>query len=206
MSIDIEGLSLLYFAEITIIFDGFHEGTAWQYTFGVPHDIKGLIKINGGSRKFTQKLQKVFDDGLFDMANEPDMHYPYLFNYVKGEEWRAQKEVRALVDKYFKNSTDGIPGNDDCGTMSAWIVYSMMGLYPVCPGDMNYAIVTPVFDKITIELDKKYYKGNSFIITKTGNADKKIIETIKVNGEDYPNFFISHDKMVNGGEIEIITR
>lgn len=185
---------------------GFHEGTAWQYTFGAPHDIKGLIKINDGSRKFTQKLQKVFDDGLFDMANEPDMHYPYLFNYVKGEEWRAQKEVGALVDKYFKNSTDGIPGNDDCGTMSAWIVYSMMGLYPVCPGDMDYAIVTPVFDKITIELDKKYYKGNSFVITKTGNADKEIIKTIKVNGEDYPNFFISHDKIVNGGEIEIITR
>ncbi len=104
---------------------GFHEGTAWQYSFGVPHDIKGLIKLNGGGKKFSKKLQKVFDGGLFDMANEPDMHYPFLFNYVKGQEWRAQKETRRLIDTYFKNTPDGIPGNDDCGTMSAWVVYAI---------------------------------------------------------------------------------
>ncbi len=185
---------------------GFHEGTAWQYTFGVPHDIKGLIKLNGGNKKFATKLQMVFDDQLFDMANEPDMHYPYLFNYVKGEEWRAQKQVRRLVDTYFKNATDGIPGNDDCGTMSAWVVYSMMGFYPVCPGDMNYTIVTPVFDKVTIELNNEYYKGSSFVIKKSGSGDQKFIDQIKVNGRSYPSYFISHDKIVNGGDLEIINK
>ncbi len=185
---------------------GFHEGTAWQYTFGVPHDIKGLINLNGGSKKFTNKLQMVFEDELFDMANEPDMHYPYLFNYVKGEEWRAQKQVRTLVDTYFKNATDGIPGNDDCGTMSAWVVYSMMGFYPVCPGDMNYTIVTPVFDKVTIELDNQYYKGKSFVIKKSGSGDLNLIDKIKVNGNSHPSYFISHDSIVNGGVMEVITK
>ncbi len=185
---------------------GFHEGTAWQYTFGVPHDIKGLIKLNGGNRKFIQKLRKVFDDNLFDMANEPDMHYPYLFNYVKGEEWRAQKQVSNLIATYFKNKTGGIPGNDDCGTMSAWLVYSMMGFYPVCPGDMNYAIVTPVFDKVTIELDQNYYKGKSFVIKKSGSGTQNIIDHIKVNGELYPSYFILNDNIVSGGQMEIICK
>jgi predicted alpha-1,2-mannosidase len=185
---------------------GFHEGTAWQYTFGVPHDIKSLIKLNGGNKKFTNKLQMIFDDKLFDMANEPDMHYPYLFNYVKGEEWRAQKQVRRLVDTYFKNATDGIPGNDDCGTMSTWLVYSMMGFYPVCPGDMNYAIVMPVFDKVTIELNNHYYKGNSFVIKRTVGGENNTIKRIKVNGKEYSSYFISHDMIVNGGKMEIITK
>ena len=184
---------------------GFHEGTAWQYTFGVPHDIKGLIKLNGGNQKFTQKLQNIFDDELFDMANEPDMHYPYLFNYVKGEEWRAQKQVRRLVDTYFKNTTDGIPGNDDCGTMSAWVVYSMMGFYPVCPGDMNYTIVTPVFDKISIELDEKYYSKSKFEIVKHSTKDHNIIKDIKWNGKPVDSYFINHKEVAKGGRLDIFT-
>ncbi len=184
---------------------GFHEGTAWQYTFGVPHDIKGLFKLNGGTKKFTQKLQSVFDEGLFDMANEPDMHYPYLFNYVKGEEWRAQKQVRTLIDQYFKNTFDGIPGNDDCGTMSAWVVYSMMGFYPVCPGDMNYTIVTPVFDKISIDLDEKYYSNSTFEIIKHSTSDNEYIKDIKWNGQSVNSYFINNSKVTKGGKLEIFT-
>lgn len=184
---------------------GFHEGTAWQYTFGVPHDVKGLIKLNGGGKQFIQKLQHIFDDGLFDMANEPDMHYPFLFNYVKGEEWRAQKETRHLIDTYFKNSPNGLPGNDDCGTMSAWVVYSMMGIYPVSPGNMDYAITTPVFDKITIALDPDFYPGNTFEIVKHTKNKGNFIQDIHMNGKPLNSFFINHKFVIEGTKLEITT-
>lgn len=184
---------------------GFHEGTAWQYAFGVPHDITGLVKLYGGDNEFTQTLQMIFDDGLFDMANEPDMHYPYLFSYIEGEEWRTQKEIRRLIDTYFKNTPDGLPGNDDCGTMSAWVAFSMMGFYPVCPGDMNYTVTTPLFDKVTIDLDARFYSDNTLEIIKHSGGEKEIIEDIRWNGNSTNSFFINHGKIVNGGQLEIYT-
>ena len=183
---------------------GFHEGTAWQYTFCVPHDVKGLTKLMGGKQNFVNTLQSVFDNKLFDMANEPDIHYPYLFNYFKGEEWRTQKEVRNLIDTYYKNAADGIPGNDDCGTLSAWIVYSMMGIYPVCPGDTDYAITSPVFDKITIELDSEFHKGKSFeILTRRKNKDDLFIDKMMINGKKQNSYFINHKTISEGGKLEI---
>ncbi|MGY0408050.1 MAG: GH92 family glycosyl hydrolase, partial [Polaribacter sp.] len=129
---------------------GFIEGNAWQYSFMVSHDVKGLINLMGGNKSFANQLQKVFDNKQFDMANEPDIAYPYLFNFIKGEEWRTQKIVDHLLKTYFKNKPNGLPGNDDTGTMSAWAVFSMMGIYPVTPGEPKYAITKPAFDKITI--------------------------------------------------------
>ena len=181
---------------------GFHEGTAWQYTFGVPHDVKGLIRLFGGKKKFVATLQRVFDEGLFDMANEPDIHYPWLFNYVAGEEWRAQKEINRLLDTYYKNTPDGLPGNDDCGTLSAWAAFAMMGLYPVCPGNMDFAVSEPVFDEVTIDLDEKYYKGKQLIIRKSGQ--KEYISSIKKDGQPVNTFFIDHHELVKGGVLEII--
>ncbi len=182
---------------------GFHEGTAWQYTFGVPHDIKGLIKLNGGGKQFAKKLQMVFDKGLFDMANEPDMHYPFLFNYVKGQEWRTQKEMTRLINTYFKNTPDGLPGNDDTGTMSAWVVYGMMGFYPVCPGDMNYTISTPVFDKITIELDERFYNKSKFEIIKHSSNQNTRIKEVRWNGKPTKSYFINHNNVVKGGVLDV---
>ncbi|WP_167608420.1 GH92 family glycosyl hydrolase [Maribellus sediminis] len=181
---------------------GFHEGNAYQYTFATHHDMEGTIKLNGGKRQFINKLQAIFDDGHFDMANEPDIHYPWLFNYVKGEEWRSQKEVNLLMAEYFKNAPDGLPGNDDTGTMSSWIVYAMMGIYPVLPGDMNYAISSPVFDEVILQLDPNFYPGETFIIRKTGDSDK--INTIKFNGKKVKSYFINHAELVKGGTLEII--
>jgi predicted alpha-1,2-mannosidase len=182
---------------------GFHEGTSWQYTFCVPHDIKGLTKLMGGKKNFVNKLQKVFDENLYDMANEPDIHYPFLFNYFKGEEWRTQKEVRRLVDKYYKNAPDGIPGNDDCGTLSAWVVYSMMGIYPVCPGNTDYALSSPVFDKIIIELNQDFYSGKKLeILSKKNSANDIYIKSIKRNGANHSRYFINHSNLVKGGTIE----
>ncbi|WP_405604067.1 GH92 family glycosyl hydrolase [Polaribacter sp. Asnod1-A03] len=185
---------------------GFIEGNAWQYAFMVSHDIKGLIKLMGGKKQFTNQLEKVFDNNQFDMANEPDIGYPYLFNYVKGEEWRSQKKVKELIAKYFKNTPDGLPGNDDTGTMSAWLIYSMIGIYPISPGEPFYTITAPIFDKITIELDSNYYSGKQLIITKKGNADKGFIDKIQVNNKIYKKYFIDHKDLVEGATLNIILK
>ena len=133
---------------------GFHEGSAWNYTFYVPHDIEGLAKAMGGDKAFVAKLQKVFDEGLYDPANEPDIAYPFLFSRFKGEEHRTPQTVAALLKKYYTTRPDGIPGNDDTGVMSAWAVFSMIGMYPDCPGEPHYTMFQPVFD--SIEINGKY--------------------------------------------------
>ncbi|SFD52987.1 alpha-1,2-mannosidase, putative [Algibacter lectus] len=181
---------------------GFIEGNAWQYAFMVSHDIKGLMKLMGGKKGFSEQLQKVFSTKQFDMANEPDIAYPYLFNYVKGEEWRTQQLVHELMDEYFQNKPAGLPGNDDTGTMSAWLIYSMMGIYPVSPGDPIYTISTPVFDKITIDLDSNYYQGKTLVIEKSG-TEKGIINTIQLDGKAYNSYFINHSDLIKGSKLKI---
>lgn len=163
----------------------------------------GLMKLMGGDKGFTDQLQKIFDTKQFDMANEPDIAYPYLFNYVKGEEWRSQKLVEELVRTHFKNTPDGIPGNDDTGTMSAWVVYSMMGFYPIAPGETKYTITKPLFDKITIQLDSRYYKKSELVIEKVTNANGQINE-IQVDGKKQKGYFIDHNDLVNANTLKII--
>ena len=182
---------------------GFIEGNAWQYAFMVPHDINGLKKLMGGNKAFTNQLRMVFDTNQFDMANEPDIAYPYLFNYVKGEEWRSQKLVNKLVRKYFQNKPDGLPGNDDTGTMSAWLVYSMMGIYPISPGSPEYTITSPMFDKITIQLDSKYYKKKQLVIEREGKNKGKI-NKILLDKTKHKSYFITHDKLINSNKLRII--
>lgn len=132
---------------------GFHEGSAWNYTFYVPHDVEGLAKLMGGPRKFVDKLQKVFDEGLYDPSNEPDIAYPYLFSRFPGEQWHTHRIVSQLLDKYYTLEPDGLPGNDDTGTMSAWAVFSMMGLYPDCPGEPYYTLTRPAFERVELTLE-----------------------------------------------------
>ena len=164
---------------------GFHEGSAWNYTFYVPHDVLGLAKLMGGRKAFVNKLQKVFDDGLYDPANEPDIAYPYLFSYFKGEEWRTQKLVSEILDKHYTTHPHGLPGNDDTGTMSAWAVFSMMGIYPDCPGHPSYTLTAPRFDKVELQ--------NGTVITKDGNG---YVRKISMNGKTYGSFRISHSDLV----------
>ena len=153
---------------------GFHEGSAWNYTFYVPHDVLGLADLMGGRKAFVSKLQKVFDEGLYDPANEPDIAYPYLFSYFKGEEWRTAKIVSDLLDKHYTTAPAGLPGNDDTGTMSAWAVFSMMGFYPDCPGDPSYTLTTPRFDRIEITLDPSYCGGNDKLVITKGKQRGRI--------------------------------
>jgi predicted alpha-1,2-mannosidase len=181
---------------------GFTEGNTWNYTFMVPHDIPGLIKLMGGKRRFVAKLEECFEKGYFDVTNEPDIAYPYLFNYIKGEEWRTQKHVREIVNNNFGIGDDGLPGNDDCGTMSTWLMFSMMGFYPTCPGDMTYQLAAPVFDKITIHLDTDYYTGKTFVI-ETENARKEncYIKSMLLNGKPHKQFNIRHEDITKGGRL-----
>ena len=186
---------------------GFHEGSAWNYTFYVPHDILGLAKLMGGNKKFVEKLQYVFDNDLYDPANEPDIAYPYLFSYFKGEEWRTQKTVSKLIEKYFSDTPKGIPGNDDCGTMSTWLIFSMIGLYPDCPGSPYYTLTTPVFDKVKLHLDPQYYpKGDLVIRTIRSQAGDGLIQRMTLGGRPLHRYRISHDDLIQGRSLEIILK
>lgn len=176
---------------------GFHEGSAWNYTFFVPHDIKGLAGLMGGNKQFVSKLQSVFDNGLYDPANEPDIAYPYLFTHFAGQEYRTSNEVGRLLDTYFTAEPDGIPGNDDAGTMSAWAVFSMMGLYPDCPGVPEYALTEPTFDKVTIHLNPDYYDNATLVIEKAGKGHGAVVQGKKTG------YRISHSDLVRCGNLKI---
>lgn len=179
---------------------GFHEGSAWNYTFYVPHDVQGLAKLMGGQRKFVAKLQSVFDGGLYDPANEPDIAYPYLFSYFSGEEWRTQKEVGRILREVYSVEPSGIPGNDDCGTMSAWAVFSMMGFYPDCPGSPWYTLTTPSFDKITVTLDPALCGGRSELVISRNGAG--YISSKKLGGKTFKPYRVSHSDLVSAGTLE----
>ena len=184
---------------------GFAEGNTWNYTYMVPHDIPGLIQLMGGPGPFVSKLVTCFEKGYFDVTNEPNIAYPYLFNYVKGEEWRTQRQVRKIVNEDFGTGIRGLPGNDDCGTMSAWLMFSMMGFYPVCPGDTDYGIASPVFDKVTIQLDPAYYPGGTFVIeAKNAGKDNCYVQKMELNGKKYSSYTINHQDIVNGGKLKFV--
>ncbi len=181
---------------------GFHEGSAWNYTFFVPHDVYGLAKLMGGNKAFVKKLQKVFDEGLYDPANEPDIAYPYLFSYFKGEEWRTQETVSKLLEKHFTTLPDGIPGNDDTGTMSAWAVFSMMGFYPDCPGHPSYTLTTPAFDSVEILLDPDLCNGKDRLVISTSGNGRRI-RSIRLGGKAYNAYRISHEDLTGAGTMLI---
>lgn len=184
--------------------NGFHEGTSWNYSFAIPYDVKGLIKLFGNSNRFVDSLQSCFTKGYFDMGNEPDMGYPYLFSYVKGKEHLTQYWVNECLTKYFGNRPGGLPGNDDAGTMSAWQNLSMMGIYPTCPALPEYVITTPTFDKVTVKLDPKYYSKSELVIeAKNRTAENIYIDRIELNGKPYKSFFISHKDLTDAGRLTI---
>lgn len=183
---------------------GFHEGNSWNYTFYVPHDVKGLAKLMGGQKRFVNKLQMVFDKGYYDPANEPDIAYPYLFSYFKGEEWRTQKLVKELLAKHYTTKPNGLPGNEDTGTMSSWAIFSMMGFYPDCPGVPEYTLTTPTFDKITIKLDPAYWGTDKLVIRKEGGDG--YIDQIRLGGKKYSKYRLTHEDLIHAGEITFVCK
>lgn len=177
---------------------GFHEGSSWNYTFFVPHDIEALIKVMGGGKKFVERLEWVFENGHYDPTNEPDIAYPYLFSRVRGYEYLTQEWVRRLLDENYTTEPDGLPGNDDTGTMSAWAVFSMMGIYPDCPGEPYYTITTPRFERV--EMDTDY---GTIVITTEGKGDHIRRNGVELGGNSINRFRISHEELMKAKELNL---
>lgn len=185
---------------------GFHEGSAWNYTFFVPHDVEGLIKLMGGNKAFVNKLQMVFDEGLYDPANEPDIAYAHLFSRVPGEEWRTQKLIHELLAKHFHNAPNGIPGNEDTGTMSAWVIFNMLGFYPDCPGEPAYTLTSPVFTKATLHLDPKVWGRDSLVLESTPLGDTPLLKEVWAGGKRLRNYRITHEQLIQSGGLKFVRK
>lgn len=178
---------------------GYVEGNAWNYTWFVPHDVSGLINLFGGSDEFSKKLYESFTNEQFTINNEPDIAYPYLFRYVKGEEHKTEELVQKIMNESFRTDHNGLPGNDDCGTISAWFIFSALGFYPDCPATDYYTIGHPLFDKVTIKLNPDYYSGNNFTVTKYDVSGNK---RIAMNGIELTNYRIFQTQVGAGGELQ----
>ncbi len=191
----------------------FTEGNAWHYSFTAQQDMDGLKKLYGGSAGLAQKLEELFTTksrlsgreqadvtgliGQYAHGNEPSHHLAYLFNYA-GKPWRTQEIVHKICTEFYPNQPDGLIGNEDCGQMSAWLVLSAMGFYPVTPGSDDYALGTPLFEEIKIRLEN----GKQFLIkTENYNKDNIYIKAAKLNGKILPCSFIRHADLANGGEL-----
>lgn len=192
------------------------EGNAWQHSFFVPHDIRGLGSQYGSYAKFGQKLDSLFSVsskvtgeqasaditgliGQYAHGNEPSHHIAYMYNYI-GEPWKTQKLVRTIIDSlYHDNPDDGYSGNEDCGQMSAWAVWSIAGLYPVNPANGQYVFGSPMTDEVTFKL----VGGKIFKIKAKNNSKQNLyIQEATLNGKPYFLTYIDHKVLLNGGTLE----
>ena len=187
---------------------GFTEGSPWTYLFGAQHDIPGLIELMGGKENFIKKLNRNFRGVHYIHMNEPGHHYTYLYDYA-GQPWRTQKLV--ALNRYFlyRNNPDGMDGDDDCGQMSAWYVFSALGFYPVTPGTGDYAIGTPQFPKATVYFNPEnrqqkpaYRSGRFEIIAHHVSPVNRYIQSVTLNGKKLPEPFLHHADIINGGTLE----
>lgn len=176
------------------------EGTPYHYTWYVPQDVAGLMQQMGGQERFTERLDRFFEDNYYWHGNEPGHHIAYLFAYA-GEPWKTQKWVHDIINREYFTTSDGLSGNDDAGQMSAWLVFSMVGFYPVCPGMPYYVIGSPSFEESIITLES----GKQFIIEALGTSDKNIyIQSAMLNGQPYDKSFILHQDIMNGGKLSLL--
>ena len=182
-----------------VVEEGITEGGKWTYLFCAMQDVHGLISLMGGNKKFITMLDRNFDEGHFQHRNEPGHHFIYLYNYA-GEPWKAQEKIWEHTPLNYRNAPDGLSGNDDCGQMSAWYIFSSMGFYPVCPGSGEYVIGSPLFPKITLNLPSPYNKTVT-IIADGVKEGKKYIKSVNVDGNPITKPFISHSDLVNCDKI-----
>ena len=188
----------------------FTEGNAWQYFWYVPHNIQALMELTGGTKAFEQKLDTFFTSnykseqmnhnasgfvGQYAHGNEPSHHVAYLYNFA-GQPWKTQKYVSHILNTLYNNTSSGYAGNDDCGQMSAWYVFSAMGFYPVNPADGRYIIGSPLLDECTLKLagNKEFH-----IRTIRKSPEDIYIQSVTLNGKKHKDFFITHQDIMNGG-------
>ena len=195
------------------------ENNGWVYRWDVQHNIPDLIELMGGREGFCRELDRMFatslgrskyqfysmlpdhtgNVGQFSMANEPSLHVPYLYNYA-GAPWKTQKRIRQMLDTWFRNDLMGVPGDEDGGGMTSFVVFSSLGFYPVTPGSDIYAIGSPIFEKSAIRLEN----GNVFeIIASDVSDDNKYISSARLNGKPLDGPFITHSQLMSGGCLEL---
>lgn len=196
------------------------ENNAWVYRWDVQHNVADLISLMGGREKFITNLDQMFREplgkskydfysqlpdhtgnvGQFSMANEPSLHIPYLYNYA-GQPWKTQKRIHTLLGQWFRNDLMGVPGDEDGGGMSAFVVFSQMGFYPVTPGSPTYNIGSPFFGKTAIHLPN----GKVFtVIARNFSQENKYIQSATLNGKTWNKPWFSHDDIKNGGTLELV--
>ncbi|NBC83526.1 MAG: glycoside hydrolase family 92 protein [Bacteroidetes bacterium] len=182
-----------------------------QQGWFVPHDIDGLTRLMGGTDSIQQILTDFFEqtpdhflwNDYYNHPNEPVHHVPFMFNEI-GLPKQTQKWTRKICEMAYDNDAYGLCGNEDVGQMSAWYVLAAMGLHPINPGDNKYQITSPVFNKITIKLDNKYYSGDTFTVIAENNSPENIyIQSIKLNGKPLDRYWITHEEIVTGGVLEL---
>ena len=200
--------------------DYYDENNAWTYIWDVHHNIADLIDLFGGNQPFINKLDQLFVEdlklskwqyyailpdatgsvGQFVMGNEPSFHIPYLYNYA-GQPWKTQKRIRMLLESWFRNDLMGIPGDEDGGGMTAFVVFSQLGFYPVSPGIPVYTIGSPIFRKSTIKLDN----GKVFTVkAKNASWSNKYIQSATLNGQPLNRTWFTHNDLINGGMLELV--
>ena len=191
----------------------FTEANSWHYSFYVPQDVGGLSSLHGGKEQLAKMIDELFetDDpitgrdmkditgliGQYAQGNEPSHHMAYLYNFV-GQPWKTQYRVRQIMDTLYSHEPDGLSGNEDCGQMSAWLIMSAMGFYPVIPGSPHYIIGTPWFPEMEIRLEN----GNVFRITANNvSAENFYIQSARLNGQNHTRSWISHAAIMEGGHL-----
>ena len=191
------------------------EGNAWQYLWMVPHDVEGLISLLGGEQIFISRLDSLFlvnselnegasPDisgliGQYAHGNEPSHHTVYLYAFV-GQQWKTAEKVRYILRNLYHDQPDGICGNEDCGQMSAWYIFSSLGFYPVNPANSAYVLGSPLFDEATLNLPS----GKTFTVKAVDNQpENKYIQSATLNGQPYEKSFITHRDILNGGTLEL---
>ncbi|MBP9120229.1 MAG: GH92 family glycosyl hydrolase [Ignavibacterium sp.] len=198
---------------------GYIEGNAWNYSVYVPHDVKGFINLLGSKEKLITWIDSLFTMHISDESfahsedidragmignyvhgNEPSHQVPYMYCYA-GEPWKTQEKIHQIVNSMYKNKPDGLSGNDDCGQMSAWYIFSVLGFYPVAPGSNEYVIGSPCIKSAEINLEN----GNQFKIETENYSEKNIyIKEVYLNDEIINRTYIKHDEIVNGGTLRFV--
>lgn len=197
--------------------EGFIEGNSWNFSFHVPHDPSRLMDCMGGEEVFRQRLDELFEMDLpekyyadneditadclvggYVHGNEPSHHVPYLYAWT-AQPWKAQDRIRTILNKMYRNDIRGLGGNDDCGQMSAWYVFSVMGFYPVAPGCDQYVLGAPYLPYLKVKLEN----GNTLEIKAPGVSDRKrYVRSVRLNGKLLTRLYLTHEELMKGGTLE----
>ncbi len=187
------------------------EATPWQYRFFAPHDVNGLVQLLGGREAFVRELDRLFTlesdteielvdvtglMGQYAHGNEPSHHMAYLYNYV-GRPWRTQELTRRLLREMYEATPGGIIGNEDCGQMSAWYIFSSLGFYPVCPGSNEFALTTPLFERAVVRLAN----GRDLVITANRPDRNRYIASVTLDGKPIDRNYVTYEQLVKGGAL-----